>query len=77
MAGQEVVAHPDTPHAAGADLDPPQHQLVRDSLSSVRRVLQRVGQDGVLDGRGHAVRVWSPRSRQPIDQAVSAAQLNG
>ena len=75
MPGQEVIAHPDAPHAAGADLDPPQHQLVGDSLSTVRRVLQRMGQDRLFDRRRNAVRVRAPRSRQPIDQAVGAVQL--
>ena len=46
-----------------------------DSLSAMRRVLQRVGQDGFLDGRGHSVRVRPLRPRQPIDESVGAVQL--
>ncbi len=72
MAGLEVIADPDTPHAAGTDLDPSQHQLVRHSLGPVCRVLQRVGQDRLLDWRWNAVRVWPLRARQPIDESVGA-----
>jgi len=38
-------------------------------------VLQRVGQDRLLDGRGHTVRVWPLGARQPIDEPVGAVQL--
>ena len=48
MPGQELIAHPDTPRAAGADLDPPQRQLVGDPLGAVPRVLQRMGQDRLI-----------------------------
>ena len=59
VACLEVVAHPDTPHTAGADLDPSQHQLVRDPLGAVRWMLQRVGQDRFFNRRRNAVRMRS------------------
>ena len=56
-------------------LDPSQYQLVGHSLRAVRRMLQRMGQDRLLDPRRHTVRVRPLRSHQPINQAVGAVQL--
>ena len=52
VPGQEVVADPHPPHPARTDLDLLEHQLVGHTLGTVGRVLQRVGQDRLLDGAG-------------------------
>ena len=75
VAGQEVIARPDAPHAARTDLDPPEHQLVGDPLGPVCRVLQRVGQDRLFNRQGRPVRVRPPGARQPVEQPVGAVQL--
>ena len=77
VAELEVVADPDAPHPARTDLDLLEHQLVGHTLRAVGRMLQRVGQDGLFDCRGHAVQVRSLRPGQPVEQAVGAVQLMG
>ena len=49
VAGLEAVAHPNAPHPARTDLEPAEHQLVGHSLGPVGGMLERMGQDRLLD----------------------------
>ena len=58
-----------------ADLEPPEHQLVGHSLGPVGRMLERMGQDRLLDRGRDAVGVRSLRSRQLVEQPLVAVHL--
>jgi len=75
VAGLEVVAHPRAPHSARTDLEPSEHQFVGHALGSVGRMLERVGQDRLLDRGRDAVGVRSLASRQPVEQPLGAVDL--
>ena len=57
MFRQQIVPAPDAAHAARADLQPAQGQLVGDPYRAMGRVRERMVEDGLLDLRCHPVRV--------------------
>ena len=69
MLGEQVVPAPDAAHAAGADLDVAERQLVRHPHRAVAGMLQGVGEDRVLDLGRHRVRVRPLRPLDLVDQA--------
>ena len=60
MLGQQIVAAPDPAHAAGADLQPAQGQLVGDPHRAVGRVREGMVEDRLLDLGCDPVRVRVP-----------------
>ena len=75
VAGLEAVADPHASHPSRTDLEPPEHQLVGHSLGPVGGMLERMGQDRLLDRRRDAVGVRSLRARQPVEQPLGAVHL--
>jgi hypothetical protein len=75
MLGQEIVAAPDTPHPARRDLDAAQRQLVGDPHGAVAGMLQRVGQNRLLDLGRYPVGMRSPGAGQPVQQPLGTIGL--
>ena len=75
VAGLDAVVHPHAPHPARTDLEPPEHQLVGHTLGAVGGMLERMGQDRLLDRGRDAVGMRSLRSRHPIEQPLGAMDL--
>ena len=64
--------HPHAPHPARTDLEPSEHQLVGHSLGAVGGMLERMGQDRLLDRGRDAVGVRPLRSRQSVEEPLGA-----
>jgi len=77
VACLDVVAEPDAPDAAGTDVHVVEAQLIRHPLRPLRRVLQRVVEDSLLDVGSDAVRVWVSGAALLLDERGDAADLEG
>ncbi len=75
MAGHQVVAAPDAAHAAGRHLEALENQLLGHPERPVGGVIERVGEDRLLDLLRHPVGVRPPGARQPVDQPLGAVGL--
>src|SRR6185312_488908 len=77
VARLDVVAEPDAPNAARADVHVVEAQLIRHPLRPLRRILQRVVEDSLLDVRSDAIRVRVTRAALLLDERGDTADLKG
>ena len=75
VLGQQPMAAPHSAHAAGADLDPLQRQLLCHPQRTLGRVLEAVVQDRRLYLGVHPVGVRALRARQLVQQAIRPVEL--
>jgi hypothetical protein len=75
VLGEQVVAAPDAADAAGAHLHPAEHEVVGGALGAVARVIEGVGEDGILDLLADAVGVRTLGAGEPVEQPLGAVGL--
>jgi len=75
VLGEEVVAAPDAADAAGAHLHPAEDEVVSGTLGTVARMIEGVGEDGILDLLAYAVGVRILGAGEAVDQPLGAVGL--
>ena len=77
VARLDVVAEPDAPDAARADVHVVEAQLVRHVLRPSRRLVEREVEDSVLNVGSDTIRVRVARAALLLDERGDAADLEG